>query len=187
MKEWKPLVELIREPGQSWSGRVTCFKTNPLESTLLAQWDLGYKEPWLILTDLQPNQADVLWYGLRPSTECVYRDVKSDGWQWQNTRLINPQRAERLWLAIAVSTLWMVMLGGESELNAFSTHPELLPPQHYFLTKPRKHQPLRLLSCFLLGCITLISDLLNHVPIHLNRWSSFPANPVEHFYCPNSS
>ncbi|MBH8577559.1 hypothetical protein I8752_32255 [Nostocaceae cyanobacterium CENA369] len=41
--------------------------------------------------------------------------VKSDGWQWHNTRLLDSQRAERLWLAIALSTLWMVMLGGEAE------------------------------------------------------------------------
>ncbi len=29
--------------------------------------------------------------------------------------LLDPQRAERLWLAMAVATLWMVMLGGEAE------------------------------------------------------------------------
>uniref|UniRef100_A0ACD5GZQ8 Transposase n=1 Tax=Desertifilum tharense IPPAS B-1220 TaxID=1781255 RepID=A0ACD5GZQ8_9CYAN len=81
----------------------------------MARWDLGYKDPWLILTDLEPNQADALWYGLRASTECVYRDLKSDGWQWHNTRLLSPQRAERLWLALAVATLWMVILGGEAE------------------------------------------------------------------------
>ncbi|CCI14156.1 hypothetical protein MICAE_2400002 [Microcystis aeruginosa PCC 9806] len=39
------------------------------------------------------------------STECVYRDLKSEGWQWQNSRLLDPQRAERLWLAMAVATL----------------------------------------------------------------------------------
>ncbi|MCC5650796.1 hypothetical protein LC609_13320 [Nostoc sp. XA013] len=99
---------------------------------------LGYclKDPWLILTDLEPQQADPFWYGLRPSTECVYpsgsgvrnrpepprlrpphRDIKSDGWQWHNNRLLDPKRAERLWLAIAVSTLWMVMLGGDAEIN----------------------------------------------------------------------
>ena len=83
--------------------------------TLLARWDSGYQEPWLVLTDLSPQRADALWYGLRPSTECVYRDLKSDGWQWQNTRLLDPERAERLWLAMAVATLWMVMLGGEAE------------------------------------------------------------------------
>ncbi len=37
--------------------------------------------------------------------ESSYRDVKSDGWQWHKTRLREPARAERLWLAMAVATL----------------------------------------------------------------------------------
>jgi hypothetical protein len=85
---WQPLANVVPTPGQSWSGQVVCFKTNPLECTLLARWDVDYKDPWLILTDLEPQQADVVWYGLRSSTECVYRDLKSDGWQWQRTRLL---------------------------------------------------------------------------------------------------
>ncbi|WP_238707321.1 transposase [Microcystis aeruginosa] len=87
----QPLDALVSALGQSWSGQVVCFKTNPLACTLLARWDSGHQEPWLVLTDLSPQRADTLWYGLRPSTECVYRDLKSDGWQWQKTRLLDPQ------------------------------------------------------------------------------------------------
>ena len=76
--QWQPLDALVSAPGQSWSGQVVCFKTNPLACTLLARWDSGYQEPWLVLTDLSPQRADALWYGLRPSTECVYRDLKSE-------------------------------------------------------------------------------------------------------------
>ncbi len=32
-------------------------------------------------------------------------DIKSDGWQWHKTRLREPARAERIWLAMAVATL----------------------------------------------------------------------------------
>lgn len=169
-------------PGQSSSVRVVCFKTNPIECTLLARWDFGYKDPWLILTDLEPKQADALWYGLRPSTECVYRDIKSDGWQWHNTRLLDPQRAERLWLAIAVSTLWMVILGGDAENLSPLPNWEQLPPKHIAFSKPLNLRPPRLISCFLLGLLTLIADLLNGISIHLHRWSSFPPTPVDGFY-----
>ena len=108
----------------SWSGQVICFKTNPINCTLLARWDDGYTDPGLILTDLNPVEADVRWYGFRswieregrwgfPSlsnhaVECSYRDVKSDGWQWHKTRLRQPDRAERHWLAMSVAMLWMV-------------------------------------------------------------------------------
>lgn len=185
--QWQPLDALVSAPGQSWSGQVVCFKTNPLACTLLARWDSGYQEPWLVLTDLSPQMADALWYGLRPSTECVYRDLKSDGWQWQNTRLLDPQRAERLWLAMAVATLWMVMLGGEAENQFPEPNLSQLPPQHTVFRKTLNLKPLRQISCFLLGSITLIADLLKGLSIHLYRWSSFPPTPVDAFYYSPSS
>ncbi len=32
-KGFIPLSDFVKEPGQSWSGRVTCFKTHPLDCT----------------------------------------------------------------------------------------------------------------------------------------------------------
>ncbi len=45
-----------------------------------------------------------------PWIESSYRDVKSDGWQWQKTRLRQPDRAERHWLAMAVALLWLKVI-----------------------------------------------------------------------------
>ena len=52
---------------QRWSGAGTAFKgaTSRLRCTLLAWHGVGYTDPWLILTDLPPDVADVAWYGLR--------------------------------------------------------------------------------------------------------------------------
>ncbi len=36
-------------------------------------------------------------------------------WQWQRTRMTHPARAARLWLAVAVATLWLVRVGGVAE------------------------------------------------------------------------
>ena len=47
---WNPLAKVVPSTGMSWSGQVTCFKTNPIDCTLLARWDEGYTDPWLILT-----------------------------------------------------------------------------------------------------------------------------------------
>ena len=186
-KTWQCLADVVERPGQSWSGAVVCFKTNPLPCTLLAHWEPGYKDPWLILTDLKPQAANVLWYGLRSCTECVYRDLKSDGWQWHRTRLLDPQRAERLWLVLAVSTLWMVMLGGAAESQSPPPNLEQLPRTHITFSKPLRLQPPRRLSCFLQGLLTLLADLLNDIPIHLHRWRNFPRTPVDDFYACNSS
>ena len=66
--DWQSLATVVPCTGRSWSGPITCFKTNPLDCTLLARWDDGYTDPWLILTDLKSTEANVLWYS--PSLPC---------------------------------------------------------------------------------------------------------------------
>ncbi|NEO34553.1 MAG: transposase [Symploca sp. SIO3C6] len=110
-----PLKGILSQVGESWSASVSCFKTNPIEGTLLARWDEGYRDPWLILTDLDANEADIIWYGLRSWIECLFKDIKRGGLKWHLTRMDDPQRAERLWLAIAVATIWLVSVGGQME------------------------------------------------------------------------
>ncbi len=89
----------------------------PIQATLLARWDEGYQDPWLILTDFSPLEGNCEWYGTRCWIECGYRENKSDGWLWQNTRMRDPNRADRHWLAMAISTLWMVSLGSKPDVQ----------------------------------------------------------------------
>lgn len=63
---WMPLQDLIVKVGQHFQGHVTCFKSNSLSCTLLARWDEGYSDPWLIVTDLPPMDAKIYWYGMLP-------------------------------------------------------------------------------------------------------------------------
>ena len=76
--------------GGRWQGRGVAFPKKPewrLECTLLACWEEGYDEPWFLVTDLDPDQAEGLWYGMRSWIEGGFKLLKSDGWQWQATRM----------------------------------------------------------------------------------------------------
>ncbi|MDQ3827337.1 MAG: hypothetical protein M3325_17040 [Actinomycetota bacterium] len=81
----------------------------------MAWWGEGHTEPWCILTDLDPDGCDASWYGLRTWCEQGFKIYKRGGWQWQQTRMTDPDRAARLWLALAVATLWLVSLGSGLE------------------------------------------------------------------------
>ena len=81
------------------------------------------------------------------------RDFKSDGWQWHKTRLRQPDRAERHWLAMAVAMLWMVTLGGEQEVLT----DELLVRDRLPLSQLSSA---RSLSCFVHGLLTILAQLL---------------------------
>lgn len=95
---------------QYWQGEVRAFKkAGWLSCRALAQWGKGHQEPWLLLTNYPPAQAE--WYGVRMWEELAFKDLKSNGCQWHQSRLRIPERAERLWLVMALAYAWVVSLG----------------------------------------------------------------------------
>jgi hypothetical protein len=174
---FRPLKSLLTQIGQAWCGTVTCFKTHPIECTLLARWDEGYTDPWLIVTDLEPTQADACWYAMRSWVECLFKDTKRGGFGWHHTKMTNPQRAQRLWLAIALATLWVVSVGGEADANVPASSLTDLPDTHVARQHCSFRSPARWLSCFRRGVLVILSTLLNRQPLPLGRffpdsWSS---------------
>ena len=151
--------------------RPLVLKTNPLKCTLLACWEEGYDHPWLIVTDLAPEQANVCWYGLRTWIECGFKDHKRGGWQWQNSKITDPARAERIWLAIAVATLWVVSVGGEADANMPASGFDELPETH-IARRLKKNRPsrARLLSCFRRGRTVILVALLRGESIPLGSF-----------------
>ncbi len=172
--EFRPLSGVVTQVGQTWSGKVVCFKNHPLKCTLLARWSEDYTEPWLIITDLSPEQADAFWYAMRPWIECGFKDTKRGGWQWQNTRITDPKRAERFWLAIAVATLWVVSVGGEAETTLPASSFDDLPATHVARRRPTKRSQARLLSCFRRGVVTILAALIAGRPLPLGRFCPAP-------------
>jgi hypothetical protein len=112
-KSWKSLKGLLRPAMGVWIQKVVCFKTeeSQLACTLLAQWEGNYEEGCLILSDLAPDELCFYWYDLRQWAEQGFKDFKYGGWRWEQTRMSDPQRAERLWLVLAVATLKVCLYG----------------------------------------------------------------------------
>jgi hypothetical protein len=160
---YQPLRALVPAPGTQWVGTGTAFQgpRRRLNCTLLARWDEDYRDPWLLLTDLAPSAGAACWYGLRAWIEQSFKLTKRGGWQWQRTRMTDPQRAARLWLAVAVATLWLLSVGGMAE----DTLPvgTLLPLTNDDgpLPRPRRATQLRLVSVFRQGWITILVALFN--------------------------
>src|SRR5215471_18596130 len=173
---YQPFCELVPQPGTQWVGTGTAFQgpRRRLNCTLLARWDTAYKDPWLVLTDLAPSAGEACWYGLRAWIEQGFKITKRGGWQWQRTRMTDPQRAARLWLAVAVATLWLLSVGGMAEDSLpVSTLPALANADG---PAPRSRQAtrLRLVSICRQGWITLLVALLNHRHLPQGRFMPEP-------------
>jgi Transposase DDE domain len=109
-----PLKTLVPQPGTTWQGTGIAFKSRhrQLHCTLLACWEAGYKDPWLLLTDLPPAASTACWYGLRAWIEQGFKITKRAGWQWQRTQMTKPERAARLWLVSVFRRGWNLIPGG---------------------------------------------------------------------------
>jgi len=175
-QSFRPLKDLLSPVNPTWCGEVECFKTKAtrLGCTLLAHWDEAYTDPWLIVTDLAPTQAQVAWYGMRAWIEAGFKDTKRGGWHWEQTKMIDPARVERLWLVIAVATLWVVSVGTDAEEHLPVSGFEALPEAHIARRRVSQKSRPRLLSCFRRGIIKILVTLIRGAALPLGRFLALP-------------
>lgn len=116
-KNWYRFGQLVPAVGRRFSAVGVAYQNadEALGCTLLACWEAGHEGPWLLLTDLAKTAASPLWYGFRSWIEQQFKMVKGGLWHWQNTRMQDPERVARLWLALAVALLWLVVIGAAVE------------------------------------------------------------------------
>jgi Transposase DDE domain len=116
------LADFAPRVGTGWAGAGVAFTgaQSRLACTLLACWEAGHDEPWCLLTDLEPQQCNVAWYGLRSWIEQDFRTRKRGFWQWQHTRMTDPARAERVWLPMALCTFKLLAIGDATEQDSAS-------------------------------------------------------------------
>jgi len=185
--DFRPLSSVVPAPGCQWVGRGSAFVTPEcrLECTLAACWADGCTDPWLILTDLPPEAADAAWYGLRAWIEQSFKEIKRGGWQWQATRMSDPARVSRLWLTIAVATLWLVRVGGEAEAAAEAETDApvgtilRLTPELRARRRQRRASQLREVGVVRRGWTRVMVALLEHAPLPLGafRPEPWPVSP----------
>jgi hypothetical protein len=105
----QPLSRLVGY-GQTWIGRAQVFKKAGWQwKWVYLVWEVGYAEPCCLLSN-QPHLTPCL-YSQRFYHEVSFRDLKSDGFNWQLSRIWLPAHVERLLLILALATLWALTQG----------------------------------------------------------------------------
>ena len=108
----RPVGELLgEEPGLAALAGEVFKKGGWRAASVTALRADGMREAWLLLSDLPPGEQRALEYAARMQIEEGFRDDKSAGWQWEQSRLRDPERAERLLLVLHLATLWCLGLG----------------------------------------------------------------------------
>jgi hypothetical protein len=117
--------ELVGRIGGRWLGRARLFKkAGWREASVLAYWPPGREDCWLLASDERACPRRFATYGQRTWTEELFRDEKSQGLNWQKSRVNDPRHAERLLLVLALALLLAVVLGVQVLKRGWRRHLE---------------------------------------------------------------
>ena len=106
--------ELVRRRGGEWRGLVKIFKKAKWrDARLSVVWDRRSKEPWILAADGHGRSGlhAACAYAKRNWCEQSFRDEKSSGFRWSESRVSDPARALRLVLVMALANLLSISLG----------------------------------------------------------------------------
>ena len=93
------------------------FRKHPVSAHAVAIWQPGHREPWLLVSNLDLGRGLVGMYAQRMQVEALFRDAKSGGFEWELSRVLRAERAERLLLGLMLA-IWCAVLLGEASLRA---------------------------------------------------------------------
>lgn len=109
---WQRLDSLLSQAGQRlWLPAARLTQKYAYTVNLLAYWQPGQKEPWLLATNLASPQAALRAYRRRMWIEEMFGDLKRHGFDLEATQLHHFARLSRLTLAVSLAYVWLVAFG----------------------------------------------------------------------------
>ena len=104
--------DLAPRPGTRWRGRGRAFlKAGWRPANVVAVWRRGDKDPWLLVTDLDPTWVRCAQYRHRMDEEQSFRDDKSSGFNWNTSRVRDPDHMNRLLLVLQLAAVFVLAQG----------------------------------------------------------------------------
>jgi len=110
-RRWQCFADLVRAKDEPCWYPQALFTLEIFHTRLLAYWESGQTEPWLLATNLSQAQATLAAYRRRMWIEEMFGDWKDHGVDIERTRLSHIARLSRLTLAVALWYMWLVTEG----------------------------------------------------------------------------
>lgn len=106
---WQNFATLVQKPGQSvWVEQAELTRRHVWLTHLLAHWQVGESEPWLLSTNLPSARAALHAYRRRMWIEEMFGDLKGNGFDLEHTRLRHFERLSRLTLGAVLLYVWLI-------------------------------------------------------------------------------
>jgi hypothetical protein len=116
---WKAFGEVIQKAGQRvWLGKVEYTQQHAYCTHLLAYWQSGEPEPWLLATNLPTLVVALKAYRRRAWIEETFGDLKDNGFDLESSRLHTAMHLHRLTLAVMMLYLDLLATGSKVIKNS---------------------------------------------------------------------
>lgn len=109
-RDWVQLPDVVGKIGQYWSGTVLLWKEHAFETQLTAVWEEGHEEAWFLISDELAGRKRISEYRLRMRVEAMFQDMKSRGWQWEQTHVRALDHLDRMLLVLFLCFWWLMHL-----------------------------------------------------------------------------
>lgn len=108
------LRQVLPQAGTRWCGTGQVFKKEGWRAaSVVAYWRVGCREPLLLVSTLSAGWGLVRLYRLRGAIEALFRDWKTQGWQWEASQVRDLAHQAVVVLVLALATLLTLCLGEE--------------------------------------------------------------------------
>lgn len=160
--DWQNFGQVVQHPGQRvWWHQVGLTCQYAHLTNLLAYWQAGESEPWLLATNLPQPRLALRAYRRRMWVEELLGDLKNHGFHLASTQLHHVARLSRLTLAVVLLYVWLVSVGTRVIKNA----------QRLLVDRAERRD----LSIFQIGWRWIQRRLINAraIPIHLSPTGNY--------------
>jgi Transposase DDE domain len=104
------VAELVSKPGKRFYGHVRLWQEEHIETNLSAYWDPTEEEALLVISDLPACHKRITQYRLRWRVEATFQDLKSRGWDWEESHVRRLDRVDRMLLVLFLAVWWLAHL-----------------------------------------------------------------------------
>lgn len=148
-RSWIGLGALELQPGDCLTFATQIGKQQPFPTLVTCGWQVGYEEPWYLISDLFPGTTAMRLYARRMRIEAFFADAKRRGWDWTMSHVTDRVRLNRFLIALALAWWWSCHLGAccchHGHRTLFDRHDRsdrsLLQLGHAWLEEALFHEP----------------------------------------------
>jgi len=109
--EWTIAAQV--QPGEIWAASGQIFKKRGrIPAHARALWEVGSEEHWALVTN--DDRLTGHEYARRNWQEQSFRDLKSGGWHWGDSRIRQPDHVARLLVILVLAYVWVIALGSQA-------------------------------------------------------------------------